>query len=245
MALMGLRPGEAVALGVADYHDGWLTVSKARKGDRLDAPIRSTKTGKVKRLPVPLVLQEWIEEHVAREGRLRGEALFTVPWSGRGIRPQGRWSGTSLRRTWIAACKHVGVKASLYAGTKHTFATDAAARGVSERALQTFLGHADVRSTRRYARMADSALLDVLRPPRGADGARGAKPSKKALQKQRVNGGGGGNRTRVRMAPGQRVYVRRLRIISERAASKSGPPVPSSSCSRLRLVGAAFRGPAL
>jgi len=147
---------------------------------------------------VPLVLQGWIEEHVEPEGRLRAEPLFTVPWSSRGIRPRGRWSGTSLRRTWIKACDRVGVKVSLYAGTKHTFATDAAARGVSERALQTFLGHADVRSTRRYARMADGALLEVLRPPRGADGARGAKPLKKALQKQRVSGGGGGNRTRVR-----------------------------------------------
>ncbi len=198
MALMGLRPGEAVALDVADYHDGWLTVSKARKGDRLDSPIRSTKTGKVKRLPVPQVLQEWIAEHVEREGRLRAEPLFTVPWSGRGIRPRGRWSGTSLRRTWIEACDQVGVKVSLYAGTKHTFATDAAARGVSERALQTFLGHADVRSTRRYARMADGALLEVLRPPRGADGARGAKAPENPLQIRGVGGGGGGNRTRRR-----------------------------------------------
>jgi integrase len=188
---MGLRPGEAVALDVADYHDGWLTVSKARKGDRLDAPIRSTKTGKVKRLPVAPVLQEWIEAHVAREGRLRAEPLFTVPWSDRGIRPRGRWSGTSLRRTWIEACERVGVKVSLYAGTKHTFATDAAARGVSERALQTFLGHADVRSTRRYARMADSALLEVLRPPRGADGARGARAPEKPLRNRRLGGGPG------------------------------------------------------
>jgi integrase len=51
----------------------------------------------------------------------------------------------------IEAYEQIGVKVSLYAGTKHTFATDAAARGVAERALQTFLGHADVRSTRRYA----------------------------------------------------------------------------------------------
>jgi hypothetical protein len=72
----------------------------------------------------------------------------------------------------------------------------AAARGVPERALQSFLGHADVRSTRRYARLADGALLEVLRPPRGADGARGAKRIEKGLQKQRVSGGGGGNRTR-------------------------------------------------
>ncbi len=85
-------------------------MSKARKGDRLDSPIRSTKTGKVKRVPVPLVLQEWIAEHVEREGRLRAEPLFTVPWNGRGIRPRGRWSGTSLRRTWIEASEKVGVR---------------------------------------------------------------------------------------------------------------------------------------
>jgi hypothetical protein len=38
-------------------------------------------------------------------------------------------------------------------------------RGVSERALQRFLGHASVQSTRRYARLADNALVEVLRPP--------------------------------------------------------------------------------
>jgi site-specific recombinase XerD len=42
-------------------------------------------------------------------------------------------------------------------------ATEAIRRGVSERALQAFLGHADVRSTRRYARLADQALVEVLK----------------------------------------------------------------------------------
>jgi hypothetical protein len=42
---------------------------------------------------------------------------------------------------------------------------DAVRRGVSERALQTFLGHTDVRSTRRYARLSAAALVSVLRPP--------------------------------------------------------------------------------
>ncbi|MBW2402003.1 MAG: site-specific integrase, partial [Deltaproteobacteria bacterium] len=35
----------------------------------------------------------------------------------------------------------------VYEGCKHSFATDAIARGVPERHLQTYLGHADVRST--------------------------------------------------------------------------------------------------
>jgi hypothetical protein len=37
-------------------------------------------------------------------------------------------------------------------------------RGVSELALRRFLGHADVRSTRRYAQLGDEALVHVLRP---------------------------------------------------------------------------------
>jgi site-specific recombinase XerD len=48
-------------------------------------------------------------------------------------------------------------------------ATDAVRRGVSERALQTFLGHTDVRSTRRYARLSAAALVSVLRPPDGVE----------------------------------------------------------------------------
>jgi hypothetical protein len=67
-------------------------------------------------------------------------------------------------RAWIAA----SVTVRLYEGTKHTMATDAVRRGVSERALQRFLGHADLRSTRRYAKMADEALVTVLRPVVGS-----------------------------------------------------------------------------
>jgi integrase len=214
MATMGLRPGEAVALDVSDYEDGWLTVNRARKGDRLDAPIRSTKTGKPKRLPVPDELREWIARHVRREGRLEGRPLFPLPFTGRGKPPQGRWNGTSLRRTWMEACERVGVKVSLYVGTKHSFATDAAARGVPERSLQAFLGHADLRSTRRYAQLANQALLEVLRPRRGADEVRTRNRPKKPLRFRGVGGGGGGNRTRVRVASDERIYVRRCRSIS-------------------------------
>jgi len=33
---------------------------------------------------------------------------------------------------------------------------------VPERSLQAFLDHAETRSTRKYARLADGALIDVL-----------------------------------------------------------------------------------
>jgi hypothetical protein len=60
------------------------------------------------------------------------------------------------------------------------FATDAVGRGVQERHLQAYRGHADVRSTRRYARLADNALIQVLRParatPAGVDLSRTCQP---------------------------------------------------------------------
>jgi integrase len=154
---MGLRPGEAVALDASDYADGWLTVARARKGKRLSAPVRGTKSGRPKRLPVPTQLAAWIAENVPAVARLERAPLFANPRTG------GRWAPTSLRRAWKAALEAVGAPwISIYEGTKHTFATDATLRGVPERALQAFLGHEDVRSTRRYARLADQALVDVL-----------------------------------------------------------------------------------
>ena len=44
------------------------------------------------------------------------------------------------------------------------------------------------------------------------------------------NGGGGGNRTRVRMVSDDRVYVRRLRSFSIRPVAKSGGTGPSLTC---------------
>ena len=163
MALMGLRPGEARALDAADYREGCLFVDKAVKGPRRDSPIRGTKSGKGKRLPVPEVLEEWIPEWVPPDARLQRAPLFVNPSHGE------RWTPSSIRRTWEAACREVGIEGiSVYEGCKHSFATEAIARGVPERHLQTYLGHADVRSTRRYALLADSALIQVLRPRRAA-----------------------------------------------------------------------------
>ena len=48
---MGIRPGEARALDVSDYHDGRLSVGKAVKSSLIGAPIRGTKSGKTRRLP--------------------------------------------------------------------------------------------------------------------------------------------------------------------------------------------------
>ncbi len=97
----------------------------------------------------------------------------SIDYQHRATRTEGdpwtrRWTPTSLHRRWEAACRAVGLTLpiSLYEGTKHTFATNAKRRGVEDRLLQRFLGHRDRRSVERYARLADEALIAVLRPLR-------------------------------------------------------------------------------
>jgi len=56
------------------------------------------------------------------------------------------------------------VSSTLYEGTKHSTATHMLRRGVQERTIQALLGHRDARSTRRYARLADEALVEAIQP---------------------------------------------------------------------------------
>jgi integrase len=156
MALLGVRPSEAIRLNAADLVDGWVSV-------------RLTKNRQAKRVPVPAELGEWVAAHVPHDARFRGLPLFALPYAGRGRRGNGRWNGTSLRREWHIACASVGVRVKLYEGTKHSGATALLALGVSERTLQTLLGHQDARSTRRYARLGDAALVEALGRRRGSD----------------------------------------------------------------------------
>ena len=162
MFLMGLRPGEARAVSIADYRDGFLTINKAAKGPQASAPIGSTKTRKGRTLPVPLALGDWIKRHVDPRDRLQGALLFPNPRTGR------MWNYWVLRDKYLKAAKSVGLEGiKMYEATKHSMATEALARTGNERAVQDFLGHKDVRSTRRYARLGNRALIEVLRTDPG------------------------------------------------------------------------------
>ena len=87
-----------------------------------------------------------------------------------------RWSQWGLMNRWKTAAESVGAfGVTLYPGTKHTMATDAIRRGAPERSVQAFLVHADVRSTRRYARLSADALVGVLRKHDSKSGASQAR----------------------------------------------------------------------
>jgi len=157
---IGLRPGEARALDRAHVeHDGvryYLRVECAAKGGSSRAPIRGTKSGKGRRLPVSSELEEWLKRHYPDPKAFGAQPLFKNP------RTRDRWSHWALWSRWKAAAEAVGVDAGLYTGTRHTFATAALAAGVGDRALQGFLGHSDPRMTEKYAKLQPNALVRVV-----------------------------------------------------------------------------------
>ncbi len=50
------------------------------------------------------------------------------------------------------------------ASTKHTLGTELRRDGVPLDVIQAVFGHADARSTERYARLADTAVIAALNP---------------------------------------------------------------------------------
>jgi integrase len=153
---LGIRPGEIRALDVDDYQEGWIMLSKAKKGPNDNAPTRGTKNRQCRRLPVPEDLQEWITWRLSRvtsQDRLSGPvALFPNPTA---CNPEKRWIANTLRKEWNRAAKAVGIRVKMYEGTNHAFASNAIAAGVDLYRLRDFLGHKDARSTERYAKLAD------------------------------------------------------------------------------------------
>lgn len=75
------------------------------------------------------------------KGKFAEEFVFTV---------KGRPYGKAINRIWNNACKKVGVKISLYNGTKHSICSQAGRAGIGDSGIQQLANHADIRSTKKY-----------------------------------------------------------------------------------------------
>lgn len=157
MALLGMRHGEAWALDGTDYRDGRFWVRRARKGQKLSAPVRGTKNRRPRVLPVPAALAAWIERNVPRERLAAGGPLFRNP------RTKRAWSAASFRRVWARACAAAGLPVlKPYETLRHSTATEWLRRGATEREVQELLGHRSGHSTPRYARLAEGRLEAIV-----------------------------------------------------------------------------------
>jgi site-specific recombinase XerD len=144
------RPNMAIEILTSDYDrkSRMLTLARARKGRTVDSQVGSTKTRVAWTIQANEELADWITKYVPKEAFLQGRLLFENPdaWNSRKA-----WSETRMRTLWYRACEKVmGRKVSLYAATKHTFATNAVAGGAAEVDVQRYLGHRDGKSLKRY-----------------------------------------------------------------------------------------------
>ena len=72
------------------------------------------------------------------------------------------YSESYARKLWNRVCSQMGVKISLYQGTRHSSATEAATR-VSMDVISEFLGHTSQRMSRRYVKQNADRLKGALR----------------------------------------------------------------------------------
>ncbi len=179
---------------MANCRDGSLFIDEAAKSKASGTEIRGTRTGKPKRLSVREELSAWIEERIDTARRFGATPLFPNPRTGR--MSQRR----ALQPVWnqaldAAEMPHV----TPYEGMKHTMETDAIRHAVPEPAQKRFHGHDSVLSTRRYARLADHTLVEVLRPANASSRQPGQwGPANETKRDQLVGGGPAWIRTRDR-----------------------------------------------
>jgi len=152
-ATHGTRPGETRGLqhGDIDLKNDTVTIQGAFAYNDL----RTTKSKRIRVLPLD---PGWKQVYLSRPRCLNPQAF--VFCNGKG-KPHGRdWQ----RGQWNAARNKAGIaQINLYAGTRHSIASQAANRGASIQAISAFLGHSALELTKRYAHLATSALRQVQR----------------------------------------------------------------------------------
>ena len=172
-ATYGMRPNEIRALNQSDWSvredaEGkeclGLVISKAMKGPNANSVVGSTKNRDMGWIPIGADLVEWIMWRQKQTGTpWDSRAMFVNPRALKRPNPEYRWISNSLRERWNLAAESVGVRVKMYEGTKHSSATAWRSKGVHLETIQRMLRHRDSRSTERYAKLADGALVEAFR----------------------------------------------------------------------------------
>ena len=159
----GLRRGELQGLEVADVDLG-AGVIVVRWGWDPKAGKIKTKSGKDRRVPIPTVLRDYLDEHLLAlgwgEGLAFGESAASpfqvLTLAQRAMRAWG-WkqvrnpaldedSGASPKVIWAKA-REDALEPITPHECRHTFASLMIAAGVNAKALQTYMGHASITIT--------------------------------------------------------------------------------------------------
>ena len=128
---------------------------------------RGTKNRRVRWVPVDEELEAWLAWRRTPEAlaELGVDAFCTTLFPNPTAKnAERRWLITAVELEWQRACEKVGVRGvSVYPGTKHSRATQWLNEGATLEQIQAVLGHADRRSTEKYARISPLTLVGVVR----------------------------------------------------------------------------------
>jgi integrase len=136
----GLRKEELLDLrwGDLDFDRALLTVEHGKGEKKRYIPM----------IPELVEVLRAIPRHVSKEGP--SPYVFNNPETGT------RW--VDIRKAWFAALKVAAIRNFRFHDLRHSFASRMVQRGVPLKAVQELLGHADIKTTMRYAHLAPSDL---------------------------------------------------------------------------------------
>jgi integrase len=149
-AVTGLRQSELLGIRWRDFV---VTASRVRVRNAFVRGEHSSegKSDLSTRRSVPMA--DWLAHELAawRERTAfdhDDDLVFAHPQLGRPLDP------SKVTKRFKAACREAGVREIRFHDLRHTFATSLAASGAPLRAIQEFLGHADLKTTQIYAHYA-------------------------------------------------------------------------------------------
>jgi len=146
----GFRPGETCALKIndLDYYNRRILV---QRGYSKNVLVESPKEGKPKYRTLSSRAFEIVVDAI--KNRLGDTFIFINPKTKKG------YSTEFLRKMWR---EYSGSGVDLYSATRHSLASQLAAAGIPEKALQDIMGHADPRSTRAYTHFTEERKRSYL-----------------------------------------------------------------------------------
>jgi integrase len=113
-----------LAAGVIRLRHGW---------DDREGEIELKSNAGRRNVPIPSILRDFLTEHLARAGHTEG-LMFELEPQKLTKRADDEWEAAGLERITLHECRH-------------TFASPMIAAGVNAKALQTFMGHANISIT--------------------------------------------------------------------------------------------------
>ena len=137
--LTGMRRGELLSLKWEQVRNGFIYLTE-------------TKSGKARQIPINDRLAQVLKE-LRQKNQLKSPYVFCDS--------QGR-RFHEVKRSFASACRRAGLEDFRFHDLRHTFASHLVMNGVSLKAVQELLGHADMKMTMRYAHLSQAHLREAV-----------------------------------------------------------------------------------